>query len=276
MPWIEHIRRVFPNNADHIIQYLAHRVQRPGEKINHALVLGGEPGIGKDTALEPVKRAVGHWNFKEFAGIFLLKAQAVSWPVPRHGTGRSMKARSRVTWPNGAIATMFSSEEPDRLRGPQHGACLCDELASWANVQTTFDMLSFGVRMGKHPRFCITTTPRPIKIHRELIKREGQDVVITRGRTADNADNLAPTFLSAIASRYAGTRLGRQELEGEIIEDIEGALWSQDMIEICRIPQGSEPPMKRIVVAIDPAVSVSETSDLTGIIVAGVGMDGRG
>jgi predicted phage terminase large subunit-like protein len=185
-------------------------------------------------------------------------------------------SKRRVTWPNGCQATMFSSEEPDRLRGPQHGAALCDELASWRNAQETWDMLSFGLRMGKHPRFCITTTPRPIKILRELIKREGQDVVITRGKTSDNADNLAPTFLTAIASRYQGTRLGRQELEGQLLEDIEGALWSQDLIELCRIPQGSEPPMRRIVVSVDPAVSVSETSDLTGIIVAGLGMDGHG
>jgi phage terminase large subunit-like protein len=171
---------------------------------------------------------------------------------------------------------MFSSEEPDRLRGPQHGAALCDELASWRNAQETWDMLSFGMRIGKHPQFCITTTPRPIKILKALLKREGQDVVITRGKTSDNAANLAPTFLSAIASRYEGTRLGRQELEGQILEDIEGALWSQDLIEVCRIAKGLEPPMRRIVVAIDPAVSVSETSDLTGLVVAGVGMDGHG
>jgi phage terminase large subunit-like protein len=137
-------------------------------------------------------------------------------------------------------------------------------------------MLSFGMRMGKHPRFSITTIPRPIKILKALLKREGQDVAVTKGRTSDNAANLAPTFLSAIASRYEGTRLGRQELQGEILEDIEGALWSQDLIEVCRIAKGLEPPMKRIVVSIDPAVSVSETSDLTGIIVVGLGMDNHG
>jgi predicted phage terminase large subunit-like protein len=171
---------------------------------------------------------------------------------------------------------MFSSEEPDRLRGPQHGAALCDELASWKNPQDTWDMLMFGLRMGKHPQCVITTTPRPIKILKGLIKREGQDVAVTRGKTSDNRDNLAPTFVSTIIARYAGTRLARQELQGEILEDIEGALWSSDLIEVSRVPKGLEPDMRRVVISIDPTVSVSETSDLTGIMVVGLGVDGHG
>jgi predicted phage terminase large subunit-like protein len=185
-------------------------------------------------------------------------------------------SKRRLTWPSGQIATMFSSEEPDRLRGPQHGAALCDEFAAWKNVQDTWDMLIFGLRLGKRPRVMITTTPRPLKILKELVKREGKDVVITRGKTADNAANLAPAFLATIVKRYEGTRLGRQELDGQILEDIEGALWSRDMIEATRIESGHEPFMKRICVAVDPAVSVGENSDETGIIVCGLGDDDRG
>jgi phage terminase large subunit-like protein len=185
-------------------------------------------------------------------------------------------SKRRVTWQNGAIATMFSSEEPDRLRGPQHGAALCDELAAWQHVQSTWDMLMFGLRVGKRPRAMVTTTPKPLKILKGLIARAGHDVALTRGRTSDNAANLAPSFLTSIVSRYEGTRLGRQELEAELLEDVEGALWTRDMIEVSRIPKGTEPEMRRVVIAVDPAVSVSETSDATGIIVAGLGYNGHG
>jgi phage terminase large subunit-like protein len=185
-------------------------------------------------------------------------------------------SKRRLTWGNAAIATMFSSEEPDRLRGPQHGAALCDEFAAWQNAQEAWDMLMLGLRIGKRPRAMITTTPRPIKVLKDLVARSGQDVVLTRGRTVDNRANLSGTFLAQIVSRYEGARLGRQELDGDILDDVPGALWSRDLIEACRIPKGTEPVMRRIVVAIDPAVSVSETSDATGIIVAGLGDDGHG
>jgi phage terminase large subunit-like protein len=108
------------------------------------------------------------------------------------------------------------------------------------------------------------------------VKRDGRDVVVTRGRTSDNSANLAPSFLSHIVARYEGTRLGRQELNAELLEDTPGALWTRDLIESCRVDRGSLPPLKRIVVAIDPAVSVSENSDSTGIIVAGLGVNGEG
>jgi predicted phage terminase large subunit-like protein len=183
-------------------------------------------------------------------------------------------SKRRLTWPNGVQATLFSSEEPDRLRGPQHGAGWLDELCSWRNVQETWDNLQFGLRLGKRPRQVITTTPKPIKLLKELVKRDGQDVVVGRGRTADNAANLAPSFLSQIVSRNEGTRLGRQELNAEILEDVQGALWTRDLIEEGR--RDRAPTMRRIVVAIDPAVSVSESSDETGIVVAGLGADDHG
>ncbi|WGJ16139.1 terminase family protein [Methylocapsa sp. D3K7] len=176
-------------------------------------------------------------------------------------------SKRRVTFKNGSIITLFSAEEPNRLRGPQHNFIWMDELAAMDNAMDVFNMSMFGLRLGKKPRALITTTPRPIKILKELIARP--DVHVTKGKTSDNAANLAPTFLSAIVSRYEGTRLGRQELDGDILDDNPGALWSRDLIEKTRIPKAEQPEMTRIVVAIDPAVSVSETSDATGIVVAG-------
>jgi phage terminase large subunit-like protein len=184
-------------------------------------------------------------------------------------------SKRRLTWEKtGVIATMFSSEEPERLRGPEQSAAWADELCSWRNVRDTWDNLQFGLRLGKRPRQVITTTPKPIKLLKEIVKRDGQDVVVTRGRTSDNAANLAPSFLSQIVARYEGTRLGRQELNAELLEDVQGALWTRDLLEEGR--RDKAPPMKRIVVAIDPAVSVGDNADETGIIVAGLGADDHG
>ncbi len=185
-------------------------------------------------------------------------------------------SKRRLTWPNGSIATMFSAEEADRLRGPQHHFIWGDEVAAWPKARDVLDMAMFGLRLGKRPQCLLTTTPRPIPLLRDLIKREGKDVVVTRSTTYANRDNLAPSFFSQIITKYEGTRLGRQELNAELLEDIEGALWSTDMIEASRKPIDFLPDLKRIVVAIDPAVSVSEKSDATGIVVAGVGFDGKG
>jgi phage terminase large subunit-like protein len=187
-------------------------------------------------------------------------------------------SKRRLSYPNGVQATLFSSEEPDRLRGPQHGAAWCDELCSWKNVRDVWDNLQFGLRLGKKPRQVITTTPKPIKLLKELVKRDGQDVVVTRGRTSDNAANLAPSFLSQIVARYEGTRLGRQELNAEILEDVAGALWTRAMIDKAREPV-TLPDMVRVVVAIDPSGARhadDQGADEIGIIVAGKGADGRG
>jgi predicted phage terminase large subunit-like protein len=183
-------------------------------------------------------------------------------------------SKRRVTFKNGAICTAYSAEECDRLRGPQHDYAWVDELASFANAQAVWDQLMFGLRLGKRPQVCVTTTPRPIRLLKELIARP--DVRVVKGRTSDNSANLPPAFLAEIVKRYEGTRLGRQEIDGDILDDVPGALWSRDMIEACRIPKGTEPSMRRIVVAIDPAVSVSETSDATGIVVVGLGDDNHG
>jgi phage terminase large subunit-like protein len=170
-------------------------------------------------------------------------------------------SKRRVTWPNGAIATTYSADEPDRLRGPQHDAAWCDEIAAWRYPQA-WDMLMLGLRLGTDPRVVATTTPKPVKLVRDLM----DTAVVTRSTTYDNLDNLAPTFREQILSRYEGTRLGRQELLAELLEDVPGALWTRDLIEKSR---GVAPDLSRIVVAIDPAVTSGEQSDATGIIVVG-------
>lgn len=180
-------------------------------------------------------------------------------------------SKRRLTWPNGAIATTFSSEEADRLRGPEHDAAWADELAAWNEPQATWDMLQFGLRLGKRPRWLATTTPRPIKLVKDILAREGKDVVVTRGTTFENEANLAPTFLAAVRARYEGTRLGRQELNAELLSDVAGALWQMEWLDRDRVT--SVPELKRIVVAIDPAVSNNEGSDETGIVIAGVARD---
>jgi phage terminase large subunit-like protein len=180
-------------------------------------------------------------------------------------------SRRRLTWPNGAIATFYSADEPERLRGPQHDAAWCDELASWRYPEA-WDMLMFGLRLGDDPRVIVTTTPRPTTLLRALI--EDPTVIVTRGATHENRANLAPQFLEQILRKYQGTRLGRQEIEAELLEDIPGALWNRGLIEAARARDA--PVMMRIVVAIDPAVTSSESADETGIIVAGRDEMGHG
>jgi phage terminase large subunit-like protein len=182
-------------------------------------------------------------------------------------------SRRRLTWPNGAIATTFSADEPERLRGPQHDAAVCDELAAWRYPEA-WDQLMFGLRLGRNPRCVVATTPRPTKLLRELIARAGKDVAVTRGSTYANRANLAPAFLDQIIRRYQGTRLGRQELDAELLDDVPGALWNRDQLDSCRLER--RPELTRIVIAIDPAVSSGEDADETGIIVAGRDTDGHG
>lgn len=173
---------------------------------------------------------------------------------------------------NGSLIQTFSAEEPDRFRGPQHHGAWCDELAAY-RYEDAWHQLQFGLRLGEHPRVVITTTPRPIKLVRELMERDNGSVVVTRGSTFDNAKNLAPSALAQLRMRYEGTRLGRQELYGEIVDDVEGALWTRDLIEQHRVQVA--PQLVRIVVAIDPAVTTGEDADETGIVVVGVTPDGH-
>jgi predicted phage terminase large subunit-like protein len=183
-------------------------------------------------------------------------------------------SKRRLTWPNGAIATTYSAEEPERLRGPQHDGAICDELGSWANGTATWDMLQFGLRLGRNPRTVIATTPRPTRLLRSLLAREGNGLVVTRGSSYENRENLAPGFFADIVSKYEGTRIGRQELNAELLEDTPGALWTLDVLERSR--RTAAPDLARVVIAVDPAVSSHEGSDETGIIVAGKTSEGHG
>jgi phage terminase large subunit-like protein len=185
-------------------------------------------------------------------------------------------SKRRLTWPNGAVATAFSADEPERLRGPQHDAAWCDELAAWRYPEA-WDMLMLGLRLGSEPRAVVTTTPKPVRLIRELLAREAAgEVAVTRGSTYENRANLAPAFLAQIVRRYEGTRLGRQELEAELLEDVPGALWSRARLEQPGLRVAAVPELRRIVVAIDPAATSGAEADETGIIVAGLGADGHG
>jgi len=174
-------------------------------------------------------------------------------------------SKRRLTWPSGCIGTMFSGEEPDRLRGPEHGYAWIDEPAHIALIQEVWDNLMFGLRIGRRPRVVATSTPKPRPWVKELVK--DPTTRIARASTYDNLDNLAPAFADRVIKRYQGTRLGRQELHGEILEDVEGALWTWEMIEPDRV--AIAPPMDRVVIGVDPAGGAKRTNDETGIIVIG-------
>jgi phage terminase large subunit-like protein len=180
----------------------------------------------------------------------------------------------RVRWPNGALALGYVGNEPDQLRGPEFEAAWVDELAKYRYAQEAWDMLQFCMRAGAHPRTIITTTPRPVEVIKRIVAGQEGKVALTRGKTMDNRANLAPTFLSKIVNRYAGTRLGRQELDAEILGDLPGALWPQTVLDTFRVP--SAPDLERVVVAIDPAITAGDDSNDHGIVVAGVADDGTG
>ena len=171
---------------------------------------------------------------------------------------------------NGSRIKLFSGEEPDRFRGPQFHGGWFDELAAF-KYPDAWDQYQFGLRLGDFPQTIVTTTPRPTKLIKDLIARQGVRVV--RGSTFDNAKNLAPSALIELKARYENTRLGRQELYGEILDNVEGALWTREMIEGARVTEA--PPLVRVVVAIDPAVTSNSTSDETGIVCAGVSSAGE-
>ena len=167
---------------------------------------------------------------------------------------------------NGSKITGYAASEPDRLRGPQFHRAWCDEVAAWRYPEA-FDQLMFGLRLGKNPQCLITTTPKPNKIIKDLVSRD--DVYVTSGNTFENEANLADSALAMLKEKYEGTALGRQELYAEIIENLEGALWSNKIIDEARLPDDTEKELKNIIVAIDPAVTNNEDSDETGIMVVG-------
>ena len=173
--------------------------------------------------------------------------------------------RKRLIWPNGAIAQAFSAHDPEGLRGPQFDGAWVDELAKWKKARETWDMLQFGLRLGEDPRVCVTTTPRNVGVLKDILA--ASSTVVTSAPTEANAAYLAEGFLEEVRARYAGTRLGRQELDGVLVDAAEDALWTPAMLEAGRV--GAAPDLDRIVVAVDPPVTGHSGSDDCGIVVVG-------
>ena len=183
-----------------------------------------------------------------------------------------ISSRRRLEWPNGALGYVYTSEEPDGLRGPQFDAAWADEFCVWNKPEETLSNLRLALRLGTQPQLVITTTPKPIAALKTLLKTP--DVLVSRGKTSDNTDFLAPSFLSAMEDVYGGTRLGRQELDGELIEDMSGTLWTRDILERCHAD--NVPELSKIIIAIDPPVTSGPRADSCGIIIAGRAGTGRG
>ncbi len=210
----------------------------------HIAIIGQTKGDVRDTMIETGE-----------SGIMKISDP---WFMPEY-----QSSKRRIVWPNGVTATIYSGDEPDQLRGPQHSKAWVDELAKFRYPQETWDMLELGLRLGDNPQVVTTTTPRPIPIIKRLIADE--QTSITTGSTYENKDNLSPRFIERVIERYEGTRLGRQELYGQVLDDDPRALWNREMLETSRTVE--HPPLHRIVVAVDPQAS----SGQTGIIVVGVG-----
>jgi phage terminase large subunit-like protein len=241
------------------------------------LILAGR-GFGKTrTGAETIRQWVYWGGYKRIALIADTESDAREVMIegesgllavhPLHDRPLFESSKRKLSWKNGAIATVYSAENYEKLRGPQFDCAWVDELAKFRLAEKVWEQLHFSLRLGPSPKIIVTTTPRSIPLLHKLIAQENKDLVMTRGTTFDNALNLSPHFLVSIKEQYEGTRLGQQELYGELVTSIEGALWKYDFFDKNRVD--SVPKLNRIVVAIDPAVTHHQTSDETGIIVAG-------
>jgi phage terminase large subunit-like protein len=184
-------------------------------------------------------------------------------------------SKRELTWPRGAVATLYSAGEPESLRGPQHSHAWCDEVAKWeqsgGRAESAWDNLLLGLRLGRSPQVVATTTPRAVPLLKRLLGQ--REVIVTRGTTEENKDNLPPGFLRSVRAQFGRSLLGRQELDGELIEEIEGALWSRAVLEACREESAGAPP-QRVVIGVDPPAS--SNGDACGIVVVALGEDGLG
>jgi phage terminase large subunit-like protein len=261
-----------------------HQLPPEGDQWRRWLILGGR-GSGKTRSGAEWVRAIAHGEWGE-------RAKRIAIIAPTHAEARLVmiegqsgllsvhatderplyeSSKRTITWPNGSIAQVFSAEDYDGLRGPQFDAAWCDELAKWKYAEQAWDMLQFALRLGENPVAVITTTPRPIPLLKKLLNDAGTKV--KHATTFSNRYNLAKPFMQAVQERYHDTRLGRQELEGELIEDHPDALFKRDTLELHRARH--HPELKRIVVAVDPPAGFGKKSAACGIVCVGLGVDDR-
>ncbi len=268
-----------------IAKYNWDKYARPSQKIPPGnwrvwLILAGR-GFGKTrTGAETIKKFVSTNAIKRIAligqsetevrDVMIEGSSGLLAVYPDKERPVFEPSKRRLTWSNGSIATIFSAENYEQLRGPQFDFAWIDELAKFNNDKAVWDQLNFSLRLGKCPRAIITTTPRPNKLLQELLEAEKSgDVYVTRGSTFDNQENLSPQFIAYLKNKYSGTNLGQQEIEGKILNDNTGALWSRTLINQAQVINKEIPELSRIIIAIDPAVTSGVKSDETGIIVAG-------
>jgi len=255
----------------------AHAAQMPPEGDWTTWLLIGGRGSGKTragaewvrslaTGASPVSRiALVGETMAQARAVMVEGESGIMRVHPDDERPRFDVGRAQLFWDNGATAYLLPANDPERFRGPQFAAAWCDELAKWPKAETTWDMLQFGLRLGPHPRQLVTTTPRPTRLLKRLLAEKG--TVTTRMASTANRRNLAPSFFAAIVERYQETALGRQELDGEMIEEVAGALWKREALEANRI--AARPALDRVIVALDPPVTGHARSDACGIVVAG-------
>ncbi len=286
------LEKIYPGTGRYDWQTLARPDQQPppGQDWTTWLLLGGR-GAGKTRAgaewirmaaarlkaelandkesqnpSEAIRIALVAETYADAREVMIEGPSGIIAVEPPHNRPDYHAARRRLEWPDGAVAYCFSAEDPDGLRGYQFHAAWGDELCKWRYADETWSNLQLALRLGARPQQAVTTTPRPTALIKRLLA--SKTTVVTRSSSYDNEENLAKAFFTEIASAYEGTALGRQELSGELIEDIAGALWNWDMIEAARI--SAAPDLDRIVVAVDPPASAGPDADECGIIVAGV------
>ncbi len=239
---------------------------RAGAEWVRAQVEGGKPG---DPGTSSRVALVGE-TLDEAREVMVFGPSGILACTPPDRRPEWQASRKRLVWPNGAVAQIFSASAPETLRGPQFDAAWCDEVGKWGKAQATWDNLQFALRLGKKPRAVVTTTPRRNALLQALI--EAPTSAVTRAPTAANRMHLAPGFVEAVTARYANSDLGRQELDGEFVLETEGALWTRQMLAAARRPRALE--LNRVVVAIDPPVTSTKTSDACGIVVVGAALAG--